>query len=49
MSVIVEERVPVFSFTFGIPSMPWIEKFKSAGVTLVGTATSVSEALLLES
>ncbi len=48
MQVILEEEVPVFSFTFGIPSEYWIEIFKRNGIVLVGTATSLEEAKLLE-
>jgi nitronate monooxygenase len=48
MNVIVEEKVPVFSFTFGIPSAYWLEIFKRNKLTLIGTATSLEEALFLE-
>src|SRR3990167_1353319 len=48
MNVIVEDKVPVFSFTFGIPSKEWIEIFKKNGITLIGTATTLAEAKLLE-
>jgi nitronate monooxygenase len=42
LAVIVEERVPVFSFTFGIPPLGGVEAIK------VGTATTVAEAVELE-
>ncbi|MDX6438340.1 MAG: nitronate monooxygenase [Gaiellaceae bacterium] len=45
LAVVVEERVPVFSFTFGIPDFAEV---KSAGATIVGTATTVAEAQALE-
>jgi nitronate monooxygenase len=45
LAVVVEEQVPVFSFTFGIPDFAEV---KSAGATIVGTATTVAEALALE-
>jgi nitronate monooxygenase len=45
LAVLVEERVPVFSFTFGIPDFAEV---KSAGATIVGTATTVAEARALE-
>ena len=48
MNVIVEETVPILSFTFGIPSKDWIEIFKSNAITLIGTATTLGEAKLLE-
>jgi len=47
MSVILEEKVPVFSFTFGILNGNWIEKLKNKGVFLIGTATTLTEARLL--
>lgn len=48
MNVILEECVPVFSFTFGIPNIKWIKTLKKNGTLLIGTATSVEEAILLE-
>ena len=45
LAVVVEEQVPVFSFTFGIPDFAEV---KSAGATIVGTATTVAEAQALE-
>ena len=45
LAVVVEEQVPVFSFTFGIPDFAEV---KAAGATIVGTATTVSEARALE-
>ena len=47
MNVILEEKIPIFSFTFGIPPQEWIEKFKKNGVILIGTATKLEEAKLL--
>lgn len=48
MQVIYDEKVPVFSFTFGIPDAAWINKLKARGTVLMGTATHIEEALLLE-
>ncbi|MBS8263021.1 nitronate monooxygenase [Mesobacillus boroniphilus] len=48
LDVIIEEKVPVCSFTFGIPSEEVISKLKRKGVILVGTATSVNEAVMNE-
>lgn len=42
LAVIIEERVPVLSFTFGIPPLDGVEAFT------IGTATTVAEALALE-
>jgi nitronate monooxygenase len=48
MEVLLAERVPVFSFTFGVPETQWIEALKEQGTVLIGTATTVSEAVHLE-
>lgn len=48
MSVILEEKVPIFSFTFGVPSKNWIELLKKNGTILVGTATTLEEAEYLK-
>lgn len=48
LNVIIEEKVPVFSFTFGIPKSEHILKLKENGTVVVGTATTVEEALALE-
>ncbi len=48
LAVVLEERVPVFSFTFGIPEEAQISAFKEAETVLVGTATTVREGLVLE-
>jgi len=48
MSTILEEKVPVFSFTFGVPSENWIELLKNNGVILIGTATTLEEAEYLK-
>jgi nitronate monooxygenase len=46
--VLIEEQVPVFSFTFGIPSDAILGACRSAGIVTMGTATSVGEAVQLE-
>lgn len=48
LQVVLDEKVPVFSFTLGIPSEKWIKALKNAGTTLIGTATNVEEAIALE-
>ncbi|MFP3471919.1 nitronate monooxygenase, partial [Micrococcus sp. SIMBA_144] len=40
------ERVPVCSFTFGIPSKEIVKELKKEGIKVIGTATSVKEALI---
>jgi nitronate monooxygenase len=43
LAVVIEERVPVFSFTFGsLPSVQ-VERLKENGARVVGTATTVEE------
>ncbi|SDH26855.1 NAD(P)H-dependent flavin oxidoreductase [Chitinophaga filiformis] len=48
VEVLISENIPVISFTFGIPDEEIIRAFKQQGIALVGTATSVKEAVLLE-
>jgi len=45
LAVIAEERVPVFSFTFGIPELAAV---REAGCVILGSATTVAEAVELE-
>jgi nitronate monooxygenase len=45
LEVVAEERVPVFSFTFGIPPL---DAVRSAGAVVLGTATTADEAEALE-
>ena len=42
LAVVITERVPVFSFTFGIPELPEMDAL------VIGTATTVAEASALE-
>lgn len=48
IATLLEARVPVVSFTFGILKPEAIEAFKRQGTLLAGTATSVAEARALE-
>lgn len=45
LAVVCEEAVPVFSFTFGIPPL---DKVQATGAVVMGTATTVDEAVALE-
>ena len=45
IQVVIEENIPVCSFTFGIPSHEVMEKLKRENVILIGTATTVDEAI----
>jgi nitronate monooxygenase len=48
LEVVLEERVPVFSFTFGSLEPGLVGRLKENGTTVVGTATTVREGLRLE-
>jgi nitronate monooxygenase len=48
LEVVLEERVPVFSFTFGVPSRTRLRELRDAGITTVGTATTVREGVRLQ-
>src|SRR5579863_10008350 len=48
MQVLLDEGISVFSFIFGIPSKPILDEFRRQGVVLIGTATTVDEAVALE-
>lgn len=49
LDVLIEERVPVASFTFGLPDDVQMERLLNAGLLIVGTATTVAEAVRCES
>ncbi|MGE8552749.1 MAG: NAD(P)H-dependent flavin oxidoreductase [Chryseobacterium jejuense] len=48
VDAIIEENCKILSFTFGNLDDQSIQKLKENGVTLIGTCTSVNEALILE-
>jgi nitronate monooxygenase len=45
LAVVAEEHIPVFSFTLGLPDLAGV---RDAGCTILGTATTVAEAVALE-
>jgi len=45
IKVVIEEKIPICSFTFGIPSREVIYELKQAKTILIGTATTVEEAV----
>ncbi|KAI8915866.1 2-nitropropane dioxygenase [Gorgonomyces haynaldii] len=45
VDVLIQEKVPVVIFTFGIPDQETITRFKQAGTLLIGSCTSLPEAL----
>jgi nitronate monooxygenase len=48
LEAVLEERPPVFSFTFGMPSAAQIAALKKRGIAVMGTATTVQEARQLQ-
>jgi nitronate monooxygenase len=48
VQVLLDEGIPAFSFVFGIPSKQILDEFRRQGVALIGTATTVDEAIALE-
>ncbi|MGJ1266951.1 NAD(P)H-dependent flavin oxidoreductase [Sphingobacterium spiritivorum] len=48
VAVILKEKCPIVSFTFGNPDAAIISMFKQNGSILIGTCTSLDEALALE-
>lgn len=48
INVVIEQNVPICSFTFGIPSKEIIDKLKLHNIILIGTATTVEEAIEIE-
>jgi nitronate monooxygenase len=43
---ILKERVPICSFTFGTPSKEIVKELNKEGIKVIGTATTVEEALI---
>ncbi|OAH55732.1 nitronate monooxygenase [Domibacillus aminovorans] len=48
IKVVMEENVPICSFTFGVPSKEVIAALKQQNIILMGTATTVREAVEIE-
>jgi nitronate monooxygenase len=46
--VLLDAKVPVFSFIFGIPPSEILEECRTRGIVTIGTATTPDEALALE-
>lgn len=45
---LIKAKVPIVSFTFGLPDAPTVSLLKQYGITLIATATSLEEALMAE-
>lgn len=48
LGVLFEESVEIISFTFGVPGEAELDTIKQLGITTIGTATHLLEAILLE-
>lgn len=48
LQILLEERVPAFSFIYGIPPKEVLDECRRRGIALIGTATTVDEAIALE-
>jgi nitronate monooxygenase len=48
VQVLLDEGISVFSFIYGIPSAQILDEFRCRGTVLIGTATTVDEAIALE-
>ncbi len=46
--VLIDARVPIFSFIFGIPPREMLDECRAKGILLIGTATTPDEAIALE-
>jgi nitronate monooxygenase len=47
LNVLIEEKIPVFSFTLGLLEDKWVKAFRKNGTLVIGTATNVKEAKAL--
>src|ERR1700752_2710845 len=48
VQVLLDEGISAFSFIYGIPSKQILDEFSRQGIVLIGTATTVDEAIALE-
>jgi len=48
VQVLLDEGIPAFSFIYGIPPKQILDEFRRKGIVLIGTATTVDEAIALE-
>jgi nitronate monooxygenase len=48
VQVLLDEGISVFSFVYGIPSKQILDEFRRKEIVLIGTATTVDEAIALE-
>ncbi|MCC7220836.1 MAG: nitronate monooxygenase [Candidatus Contendobacter sp.] len=48
LDVILENRITVLSFSFGVPDVSYLALLREAGITIMATATHLLEAIVLE-
>ncbi|WP_303968646.1 nitronate monooxygenase family protein [Sporosarcina ureae] len=48
VEVIIQEKIAVCSFTFGVPTNDIVERLKADNILVIGTATTVKEAIINE-
>jgi nitronate monooxygenase len=48
VQVLLDEGIAAFSFIYGIPSKQILDEFRRRGIVLIGTATTVDEAIALQ-
>ena len=48
LGIVFEEGIKILSFTFGVPTAKELESLQHQGVTTIGTATHLLEAIVLE-
>jgi nitronate monooxygenase len=48
IKIVISEKIPICSFTFGVPSKDVIEELKRNNIIVIGTATTVNEAIEIE-
>ena len=48
IDILLDEQVPILSFTFGLPDTQILSQLKERSIKVIGTATSVKEAALLD-
>jgi len=48
VQALLDEGISAFSFIYGIPSKQILDEFRRQGIALIGTATTVDEAIALE-
>ncbi|MBV8251139.1 MAG: nitronate monooxygenase [Chitinophaga sp.] len=48
LPVLLEEKISIVSFTFGVPDVKSLAQLKEENIIMIGTATSIEEAVYLE-